>query len=123
MSIFLLVFHYFFQEYFFLHIDLHRFSVGRPPNTSIVNPDLGLRAATQRSQLGRSQTLVQSGRGLAGSDLSRIENGRIHPTLATDQKIAAPLRIPLSVPVGPTLSQQKNRGHPLIAEGARFPEA
>jgi transcriptional regulator with XRE-family HTH domain len=54
-------------------------------------PDLGQRVAAHRSQLGLSQTAVAERAGLAASYLSRIENGKIFPTMPTAQKIATAL--------------------------------
>jgi len=80
-------------------------------------PDLGQRIAAHRSQLGLSQTVVAERAGLAASYLSRIENGKIFPTVPTAQKIAAALRLPLSELLRPTPSESKNRGCPVSAKG------
>ena len=80
-------------------------------------PDLGQRVAAHRSQLGLSQTVVADRAGLAASYLSRIENGKILPTVPTAEKIAEALRIPLSELLGPTPSQKKKRGCPVTAKG------
>jgi HTH-type transcriptional repressor of puuD len=80
-------------------------------------PDLGQRAAAHRSQLGLSQTVVAERAGLAASYLSRIENGKIFPTVPTAQKIATALRIPLSELLGPTPAQKKRKGCPVTAKG------
>ena len=81
-------------------------------------PDLGQRAAAHRGQLGLSQTVVAKRAGLAASYLSRIENGRIFPTVPTAQKIATALRIPLSELLGASPPQKKNEGCPVTAKGA-----
>jgi transcriptional regulator with XRE-family HTH domain len=80
-------------------------------------PDLGLRVAAHRSQLGLSQTVIARRAGLAASYLSRIENGKIFPTEPTAQKIATALRIPLSELLGPRPPEKKNKGCPVTAKG------
>jgi transcriptional regulator with XRE-family HTH domain len=80
-------------------------------------PDLGQRIAAHRSQLGLSQTAVAERAGLAPSYLSRIENGKIYPTMPTAQKIATALRVPLSELLEPTPPQRKNQGCPVTAKG------
>jgi transcriptional regulator with XRE-family HTH domain len=80
-------------------------------------PDLGQRVVAHRSQLGLSQAVVAERAGLAASYLSRIENGRIYPTLPTAQKIATALRVPLSELLGPRPRQKKNQGCPVTAKG------
>ena len=81
-------------------------------------PDLGQRVAAHRSQLGLTQTVVARRAGLAASYLSRIENGRIFPTVPTAQKIAAALRVPLSELLKPPPSEKNNKGCPVTAKGA-----
>ena len=80
-------------------------------------PDLGQRAAAHRSQLGLTQTVVAKRAGLAASYLSRIENGRIFPTVPTAQKIATALRVPLSELLKLPPPQKKSRGCPVTANG------
>ncbi len=80
-------------------------------------PDLGQRIAAHRSELGISQTAVAERAGLAPSYLSRIENGKIYPTMPTAQKIATALRVPLSELLESTPPQKKNQGCPVTAKG------
>ncbi len=80
-------------------------------------PDLGQRVAAHRSQLGLTQTVVAKRAGLAASYLSRIENGRIFPTVPTAQKIATALRVPLSELLKPAPPQTKSGGCPVTANG------
>ena len=80
-------------------------------------PDLGQRVAAHRSQLGLTQTVVAKRAGLAASYLSRIETGRIFPTVPTAQKIATALRVPLSELLKPAPPQTKSRGCPVTANG------
>ena len=79
--------------------------------------DLGRRVSAHRSQLGLSQTVIAKRAGLAASYLSRIENGKIFPTVPTAQKIATALRVPLSELLGPTPSERKKKGCPVTAKG------
>jgi transcriptional regulator with XRE-family HTH domain len=79
--------------------------------------DLGRRVSAHRSQLGLSQTVIAKRAGLAASYLSRIENGKIFPTVPTAQKIATALRVPLSELLGPTPSESKKKGCPVTAKG------
>jgi len=81
-------------------------------------PDLGQRVAAHRSQLGLTQTVVAKRAGLAASYLSRIENGKIFPTVPTAQKIATALRIPLGELLKPAPPQKKGSGCPVTAKGA-----
>ncbi len=80
-------------------------------------PDLGLRVAAHRSQLGLSQTVIARRAGLAASYLSRIENGKIFPTVPTAQKIATALRIPLSELLAASPPEKKKKGCPVTAKG------
>jgi len=79
--------------------------------------DLGRRAAAHRGQLGLSQTVIARRAGLAASYLSRIENGKIFPTVPTAQKIATALRIPLSELLAPAPPERKKKGCPVTAKG------
>jgi transcriptional regulator with XRE-family HTH domain len=80
-------------------------------------PDLGQRVAAHRSQLGLTQTVVARRAGLAASYLSRIENGKIFPTVPTAQKIATALRVPLSELLKPAPPQKKSKGCPVTSKG------
>ncbi len=80
-------------------------------------PDLGQRIAAHRSQLGLSQTAVAKRAGFAASYLSRIENGKVYPTMPTAQKIATALRVPLSELLEPTPPQRKYQHCPVTAKG------
>ncbi len=80
-------------------------------------PDLGQRIAAHRNELGISQITVAERAGLAASYLSRIENGKIYPTIPTAQKIATALRVPLSELLEPTPPQRKHQGCPVTAKG------
>jgi transcriptional regulator with XRE-family HTH domain len=80
-------------------------------------PDLGQRMLAHRSQLGLSQTAVAERAGLAPSYLSRIENGKICPTMPTAQKIATALRVPLSALLAPAPPERANQDCPVTAKG------
>ncbi len=81
-------------------------------------PDLGQRVAAHRSQLGLTQTVVAERAGLAASYLSRIESGKIFPTVPTAQKIATALRVPLSELLKPPPPEKHNKSCPVTAKGA-----
>jgi transcriptional regulator with XRE-family HTH domain len=80
-------------------------------------PDLGQRLAATRIQAGLSQNAVAHRAGLAASYLSRIETGKIQPTVPTANKIAAALRVPLGELLGPRPSKHMDRGCPMTAQG------
>ncbi|MDH3519290.1 MAG: helix-turn-helix domain-containing protein [Myxococcales bacterium] len=81
------------------------------------NSGFGQRLAASRSQRGFSQSAIAARAGLAPSYLSRIETGKIQPTVPTAQKIAKAMRIPLAELLGPTPAQQKGEGCPISASG------
>jgi transcriptional regulator with XRE-family HTH domain len=80
-------------------------------------PDLGQRLAATRSQSGLSQNAVAHRAGLAASYLSRIETGKIHPTVPTANKIAAALRVSLSELLGSRPPKLGNQSCPVSAHG------
>lgn len=80
-------------------------------------PDLGQRLAATRIQSGLSQNAVAHRAGLAASYLSRIETGKIQPTVPTAHKIAAALRVPLGELLGPMPPKHMNQGCPVSAQG------
>ena len=80
-------------------------------------PGFGQRLAVTRGQRGLSQSAVAYRAGLAPSYLSRIETGKIQPTVPTAQKIAGALRIPLSDLLAPTPAERKGHGCPVTARG------
>ena len=59
-----------------------------PKSTS---SDVGQRLATVRLQKGLAQNDVALRAGIAPSYLSRIENGKVHPTIGTAQQVASAL--------------------------------
>jgi transcriptional regulator with XRE-family HTH domain len=80
-------------------------------------PDLGQRLAATRLQSGLSQNAVAHRAGLAASYLSRIETGKIQPTVPTANKIATALRVPLGELLGPRPPSHKAQGCPVSAQG------
>jgi transcriptional regulator with XRE-family HTH domain len=80
-------------------------------------PDLGQRLAATRIQSGLSQNAVAHRAGLAASYLSRIETGKIQPTVPTANKIAMALRVPLGELLGPMPPSHKSQGCPVSAQG------
>ena len=80
-------------------------------------PDLGQRLAATRIQAGLSQNAVAHRAGLAASYLSRIETGKIQPTVPTANKIAAALRVSLGELLGPRPAKLGNQGCPVSANG------
>jgi len=80
-------------------------------------PNLGQRIVSHRSQLGLSQTAVARRTSLAASYLSRIETGKVQPTVPTAQKIAAALRMSLSELLEPSATERRAKGCPISASG------
>ena len=80
-------------------------------------PDLGQRLAATRIQSGLSQNAVAHRAGLAASYLSRIETGKIQPTVPTANKIAAALRVSLGELLGPRPPNPAKQGCPVSATG------
>jgi transcriptional regulator with XRE-family HTH domain len=79
--------------------------------------DLGQRLAATRIQSGLSQNAVAHRAGLAASYLSRIEAGKIQPTVPTANKIAAALTISLSELLAPRPSNLAKRGCQVSGDG------
>ncbi|MCH7645123.1 MAG: helix-turn-helix transcriptional regulator [Myxococcales bacterium] len=81
-------------------------------------PDFGQRAASNRSQRGLSQNWVARHAGLDPSYLSRIENGKVQPSVSTAQKVAAALGTSLGELLGSVPSQRKHQRCPVSQSGA-----
>ena len=81
-------------------------------------PDLGQRLAATRIQSGLSQNAVAYRAGLAASYLSRIETGKIQPTVPTANKIATALRVSLGELLGPRPPKLGSQGCPVSTNGA-----
>jgi transcriptional regulator with XRE-family HTH domain len=79
--------------------------------------DIGQRIAATRAQRGLSQGLVARRAGTDPSYLSRIETGKVHPTVRTALRIAAALRISLDDLLGPSPSDYEGRDCPVSPSG------
>jgi transcriptional regulator with XRE-family HTH domain len=79
--------------------------------------DLGKRIAATRLQRGLSQGLVARRAGTDPSYLSRIETGKVHPTVRTAMRIASALRISLDDLLGPSPPELKGRDCPVSTSG------
>lgn len=79
--------------------------------------DLGKRIAATRAQRGLSQGLVARRAGTDPSYLSRIETGKVHPTVRTAMRIAGALRISLDDLLGPSPSDFEGRDCPVSPGG------
>ena len=80
-------------------------------------PDLGQRLTATRIQSRLSQSDVAHRAGLAASYLSRIETGKIQPTVPTANKIAAALRVSLSELLTPRPPNLAKQGCPVSGDG------
>ncbi len=81
-------------------------------------PDVGQRLAAARLQRGLAQTDVAERAGLAPSYVSRIENGKVQPTLPTLMKLVRVLGADLSEIVGPEPRPATRQGPcPVTARG------
>lgn len=78
---------------------------------------LGRRIAARRHQRGLSQTVLAKRVGIDPSYLSRIENGKVHPTIRTGVKIANALRMSLDELVGPSPPDRLNQSCPVSGSG------
>ena len=92
--------------------------MGEPPKRA----DVGSRIAAWRSTRGLSQSTISRNAGIAPSYLSRIENGRVHPTVRTAMRIAAALGVTMNDLLGPSPPDRKNRPCPVSAGGLCFLE-
>jgi len=79
--------------------------------------DLGKRIVASRVQRGLSQGIVARRAGVDPSYLSRIETGKVHPTVRTALKISNALRISLADLLGPTPPTIKDQPCPVSASG------
>jgi transcriptional regulator with XRE-family HTH domain len=78
--------------------------------------DLGRRVAALRVQRGFSQGAVSRRAGIHPSYLSRIETGKVHPTVRTATRIAGAMRISLNDLLGPTPAE-KDHPCPVTVNG------
>lgn len=80
-------------------------------------PDIGRRLAAARLDRGFSQASVARLASLAPSYLSRIETGKVHPTLRTTVRIASALRISLDDMLGVTREAHRRGACPVTRNG------
>lgn len=72
--------------------------------------DVGQRISAWRRQRGLAQGVVSRRAGIDPSYLSRIETGKVHPTVRTAMRVASALRVSLNDLLGP--SPASGRDHP-----------
>ena len=85
--------------------------------TQKVREDVSKRIVAARQRHRASQSAVAKRAGIHPSYLSRIEKGRVHPTVATAMRLASALRVSLNDLVGPSPSTQKDQPCPVSASG------
>ena len=78
---------------------------------------LGERINASRLQRKLSQVALARRAGIDPSYLSRIENGRVHPTVAMALRIASALRMSLDDLTGPSPPERKSRPCPVSPSG------
>ena len=85
--------------------------------TQKVREDVSKRIVAARQRHRVSQSAVARRAGIHPSYLSRIERGKVHPTVATAMRIAAALRVSLNDLLGPSPSTEKDQPCPVSANG------
>jgi transcriptional regulator with XRE-family HTH domain len=88
------------------------------PRKARVESSIGRRIALRRRQEGLSQGTVSRRSGLDPSYLSRIENGRVHPTVRTAIRIADAMRVSMEDLLGPTPPARHSRPCPVTSTGS-----
>lgn len=86
-------------------------------NKSANELDLGKRISACRSQRGLSQATVARRAGIDPSYLSRIETGRVHPTVRMATRISTALRVPMEDLLGPSPPDRKHQPCPVTRSG------
>ena len=79
--------------------------------------EIGRRIASLRARRGYSQATVSRRAGLDPSYVSRLERGRIHPTVRTAMKIARALRVEIEDLLGPLPPRRMGRPCPISQSG------
>jgi len=79
--------------------------------------NIGQRLVAARLQRGLSQATVARAAGLAPSYLSRIENGKVHPTFRTVMQIVEALGAGLDEIAGPVATRHRRGPCPVTAKG------
>ncbi|OGQ79410.1 MAG: hypothetical protein A3F90_00645 [Deltaproteobacteria bacterium RIFCSPLOWO2_12_FULL_60_19] len=85
--------------------------------THPVRENISKRIAAARHQRRLSQATVSKRAGMHPSYLSRIERGKVHPTVRTAMRLAEALRMSLNDLLGPSPSTQKNQPCPVSSSG------
>src|SRR3990172_5265641 len=85
--------------------------------TEKAKKDVSKRIVATRHRLRLSQSAVSKRAGIHPSYLSRMERGKVHPTVRTAMRLAAALRVSLNDLVGPSPSTQKNQPCPVSSSG------
>lgn len=81
-------------------------------------PEIGRRLAAVRLDRGLSQASVARLAGIAPAYLSRIENGKVHPTLRTAARVATALRVSLDDLLGVKRGPHRRGACPVSRTGA-----
>lgn len=81
-------------------------------------PDIGKRISAWRRQRGFTQVVIARRARIAPSYLSRIEIGRVHPTVRTASRIATALRMSLDDLLGVAPTIKKGRPCPASVSGS-----
>ena len=85
--------------------------------TTLSEPEIGKRIVATRLHRRLSQAAVSRSAGIHPSYLSRIETGRVHPTVRTASRIAAALKVTLDDLLGPTPPERRNQPCPVSPSG------
>ena len=85
--------------------------------TQKVREDVSKRIVAARHRHRVSQSAVAKRAGIHPSYLSRIERGKVHPTVATAMRLATALRVSLNDLLGPSPTTQKDQPCPVSANG------
>jgi len=80
--------------------------------------EVGQRIAAWRRERGLSQGVVSRKAGIHPSYLSRIENGRVHPTVATAMRIARAMRVTPNELLGTAQPKREDRPCMVSLNGA-----
>jgi len=79
--------------------------------------DFGRQLAAWRGSLGLDQRTVAHRAGIKASYLSRVEGGRINPTVRTAERLAEGLGVPLVCLLSPQSSTKRGKACPLTSSG------
>jgi len=79
--------------------------------------DFGRRVAAWRRSLELDQRTVAKRAGIRASYLSRVEGGKINPTVKTAERIAEGLGVPLVCLLSPQSSPARGKACPLTCSG------